>query len=260
MMKLIMMTNFVVVIAASIGLEVAQAKELQYFNDKIDFWNEGAKVKPTLETAAPKKSEEKSDFAWKTYLDPKNKEFFKEGDYTPPEPFMEVARNPTDENIKNWFDLMAKKNELAARLESRMREYMTKSDASGSQIQNAEVTAPRRLPAKKQVQVDSSRFHVRMYFESTCPHCRRMFTVLKRLRSEQFQVEVVQIDSGPLPDDEKDLPRGHFDRADLKKHNISGVPFLLIADVKRKALLPPVQGYHDFDEVMELLRSASQGS
>lgn len=260
MMQLIMRESFVMAVALFIGLEAASAKELQYFDAKIDFWNEGAKSKPVPETVPLKKVEEKSDFAWKTYLDPNNKEFFREGDYTPPEPFMEVARNPTDENIKNWFDLMAKKNELSARLEARMREYMAKNSVGEPQILSAEITGQRRPPRKKQTPVDPSRFKVRMYFESTCPHCRRMFAVLERLQAEQIQVEVVQIDSGPLPEDGKRLPRASFDRADLKKHNISGVPFLLIADLKRKALLPSVQGYHDFGEVMELLRSASQGS
>ncbi|MGE3759544.1 MAG: hypothetical protein AB7H97_17395, partial [Pseudobdellovibrionaceae bacterium] len=77
--------------------DATNAKELQYFDEKINFWDEPSKKgDERTETSTVKGSEKEGNFPWKTYLDPKNKEFFSEGDYTPPEPFMEVARNPTD--------------------------------------------------------------------------------------------------------------------------------------------------------------------
>src|SRR5579872_3611420 len=103
---------------------IAKAEGLKYFDDKIDYWKDRPKEQES-QPAEPQSEGEK--FPWKTYMDPKNKEFFKEGDYTPPEPFMEVARNPSDENIKNWFDFMGKKNELAQRLQTKMKEYLTKN-------------------------------------------------------------------------------------------------------------------------------------
>ncbi|MGE0526401.1 MAG: conjugal transfer protein TraF, partial [Bdellovibrionales bacterium] len=214
--------------------------------------------------SSPKKPEagetlEVNTFPWKTYLDPKNKEFFKEGDYTPPEPFMEIARNPTDENIQNWFEFMKKKNELARRLDQRVREYMAKNGQAlavdhrpGVLVTQAKLQPPSWIP------LDSERFKVRMYFESTCPHCKRMFGVLKRLQDKGIEVHALQIDRGPISANERIVPLGLATPEEVKKHRINGVPFLLVADTKRKALLPPIQGYHDFDEIVRLLKSASQ--
>ncbi|OYZ11973.1 MAG: hypothetical protein B7Y39_18960 [Bdellovibrio sp. 28-41-41] len=235
----------------------AQAEKLEYFDSKIDFWGETAGAK-----GAPKTSEipaEKRDgkFPWKTFLDPKNKEFFKEGDYIPPEPFMEVARDPTDDNIKQWFELMKKKNELQTKLQERMAEYMAKN---GEVNVPTNIAAARPAPSKAKepsIALDPSRFRLRMYFESTCPHCRRMFQVLKRLQDGGFHVEALQVDSGPVPDAEKIVPISRADPSDLKKHGIKGVPFLLIADTKRKALLPAIEGYHDFEEILRLLKVAN---
>ena len=234
----------------------AQAGSIQYFDNKIDYWDDQPKdtTKPTTETEP-----QDGKFPWKTYMDPKNKEFFKEGDYTPPEPFMEVARNPSDDNIKNWFDFMQKKNELAQRLQTKMQEYLVKNAQAQAPVVGA---APKLVvadskPVKPSVRVDPARFHFRMYFESTCPHCRRMFSVLKRLKDEGFTVEALEVDSGPVPEEEKIVPIGKADPAELKQRGVKGVPFLLVADVKRQAVLPPVEGYHDYDEVISLLQSAS---
>jgi hypothetical protein len=55
----------------------------------------------------------------------------------------------------------------------------------------------------------------------------------------------------------KFVPISRADPNDLKKHGIKGVPFLLIADTKRKALLPAIEGYHDFEEILRLLKAAN---
>ncbi len=229
-----------------------QAEKLQYFESKIDFW--GDKVISTENLSDPNKEKEKPDgkFPWKTYLDPKNKEFFREGDYTPPEPFMEVARNPTDENIKQWFDLMKKKNELQTKLQIRMQEYIAKNnEVNASQI----VLAPKIDAKKQEIPLDPARFRLRMYFESTCPHCKRMFQVLRRFQDEGFQVEALQVDTGIVSESEKVVPIKKAEPEDLKKHGIKGVPFILVADTKKKTLLPPIEGYHDFEEILRLLKA-----
>lgn len=243
------------VILISFFSSVVHAEKIQYFESKIDFWGDKATSKGVL--IEPNKQIEKSDdkFPWKTYLDPKNKEFFKEGDYTPPEPFMEVARNPTDENIKQWLDLMKKKNELQATLQTRMQEYMAKNNLV--QVQQT-VTNEKSLKINLDTSVDPSRFKLRMYFESTCPHCKRMFQVLKKLQNDGFQIEALQVDRGPVQESEKVLPILQADPEDLKKHGIKGVPFLLIADSKKKILLPPIEGYHDQEEILRLLKAASR--
>jgi len=235
----------------------AQAEKLEYFDSKIDFWGDKPSTKDVPKKEPSPTDKQEGNFPWKTFLDPKNKEFFKEGDYTPPEPFMEVARNPTDGNIKQWFELMKKKNELQTKLQERMAEYMTKN---GDVKVSSTIPMAAPAPPKEKEQhlaLDPSRFRLRMYFESTCPHCRRMFQVLKKLQDRGFQVEALQVDSGPVPNAEKIIPISRADPNDLKKHGIKGVPFLLIADTKRKALLPAIEGYHDFEEILRLLKAVN---
>lgn len=238
----------------------AHAQKIQYFESKIDFWGDKGTPKETPVTSSVNAEKSEGKFPWKTYLDPKNKEFFKEGDYTPPEPFMEIARNPSDENIKQWFEFMQKKNELSKRLEARMQEYMARNgnlpSTPSSSFPQPSAMTNEKLKAPQEP-LDPRRFRVRMYFESTCPHCKRMFGVLKRLQDSGFQVEALQVDSGPVESSEKIVPLGKADPMELKKHGIKGVPYLLIADTKRKALLPAIEGYHDFSEVMELLKAAN---
>lgn len=237
------------------------ASELQYFEQKIDYWNEGKSSNVEKQVPSPLASDPnpKSGFPWKTYLDPKNKEFFKEGDYTPPEPFMEVAKDPSDENLKNWFEFMKRKNELAARLEMRMQEFLAKNQEQQPAFATQVATRVAKNEAKLSVRVDPSRFRIRMYFDSHCPHCRRMFGVLKRLQGEGYKIEALQVDGDRVPPDESGIPLGKSTLAELKSHGGSAVPFIVIADLKRKALLPGIQGYHDFEEVMQLLREASRG-
>lgn len=235
----------------------ALAGEVSFFDSKIDYWGENKKTNNSPLVVEKTETPEGGKFPWKTFLDPKNKEFFKEGDYTPPEPFMEIARNPSDENIKNWFEFMKKKNELARRLDERVREYLVKNGQPPS-IQLDALASPSKVSSRAQGPLDPARFKVRMYFESTCPHCRRMFGVLKRLQDEGVEVHALQIDRGPVPTDEKVVPIGVATQEEIKKHGINGVPFLMVADTKRKALLPPIQGYHDYEDVVSLLKSASQ--
>ena len=239
------------------------AESLQYFDKKIDFWSEKeSNDLAVVPSALPASNTEKDDkFPWKTYLDPKNEEFFKEGDYTPPKPFMEVARDPSEQNIKNWFEFMQKKNELAKQLEVKMQEYLVKNGSQGASpsIPVDFKTLPKSASLNQStVRVDPTRFHFRMYFESTCPHCRRMFSVLKRFKDEGFTVEALQVDDGPVSPDEKIVPIGKANLAELKKNGGKAVPFLMIADIKRKGLLPPIEGYHEFDEVFGFLKAASQ--
>ena len=235
----------------------AQAGEISFFDSKIDFWGDKEKLPSPLKVPMQMGSDRDEKFSWNKYLDPKNKEFFKEGDYTPPEPFIEIARNPTDENIKNWFEFMQKKNELARRLDERLREYLAKNGGK-PQAPTLSTFPPSKTEIPVRTMLDSQRFKVRMYFESTCPHCRRMFGVLKRLQDEGVNVHALQIDRGPVQETEKLVPVDLATPEEIKKHGISTVPFVVIADTKRKVLLSPVRGYHDFEEMIDLLKKSSQ--
>ena len=84
-----------------------------------------------------------------------------------------------------------------------------------------------------------------------------MFGVLKRLQDEGVEVHALQTDRGPLPLEAKAVSTGFATQEEVKKNEVESVPFLVIADTKRKILLPPVRGYHEFGDVMGLMKNTS---
>lgn len=250
--------TFEVLMALLVSTSAANAS-MSFFDSRIDYWNREAKG-PVAETPKTEGAKPENGFPWKSYLDPKNKEFFKEGDYTPPEPFMEVARSPTDENLKSWFEFMQKKNDLARRLDQRMREYMTKNGmtpdlAAESPKMSSASSAETNSPV---IRVDPKRFRFRMYFDSQCPHCHDMFEVLARLKRDGFSVEALQVDRGPLPPEERIIHVFPSSIEELKARGGKGFPYLEIADTTRQGILPAVEGFHDYAEIKKLLSEAAK--
>ena len=237
---------------------------VQFFGDNIDFWHEAKPharslvERKNIPTPEKKKetetvSENGEMFPWQKYLDPKNKEFFKEGDYTPPEPFMEIVRNPTDANLKLWFSYIAKKNELSDRLQSKMREYMEKNGAqmgSGTQeVVKAKIAA---LPTPEP---DAKQFRFRMYFDSHCPHCKKMFGTLSELQAKGFYVEARQVDSDPRGSEGLSIPTERATSEELKEKGILSVPLLLVGDIQKKI----VYRLSGFQTVSSIFQTISQG-
>lgn len=211
------------------------------------------KVTETLKSSAPEepKAEAPSQFDWKTQLDPKNDEFFKEGDYTPPKAFMELARNPTDANIKNWFRLMEAKNALSQRLEVRMQEYIQKNDAKlgdDGKAYLAERTPKIAFAAEKE------RFRFRMYFDSKCPHCKRMMSTMEELEQRGFFVEIRQTDSDDLKEPPK-LPVIRATKDELSEKDVESVPLLLVGDMKQKAVYR-ITGFQTVESIFQLIQES----
>ena len=227
----------------------AEADAIKYFGKGIDFWNkektkasdlksgddkeapvDTATTIPANQTREVKGSQQK--FNWSNQLDPENKEFFREGDYTPPEPFMELVRNPTDNNIRMWFAYMDKKNQLAQRLSQRMEEY---ARSNAPQIPKMDVTriiaAAHRQPLADD---EFERYRFRMYFDSQCPHCRHMFETLNELQDRGYFVEARQVDQGSLDGVQSHVAIVPAGRDEVKKYGITSVPLLLVGDLKAK--------------------------
>jgi glutaredoxin len=230
--------------------------DFEYFGRGIDYWkghSSSDDVKKTPAVApeqAPAGADSRSaadgKFPWSKYLDPNNKEFFREGDYTPPEPFMELVRNPTDYNLKMWFAYIDRKNELAERLEEKVQEYAAKNGAKVADPEKAELLA--RASAILRTVPDAKRFRFRMYFNSQCPHCKRMFGTLAVLQSKGFFVEARQIDS------ERELadvpfPTERATKEEIRSKKIESVPLLLVGDLKRKVVYRMV-GYQSPEAVL----------
>ena len=225
--------------------------EFQYFNGGVDYWNEGKEklkrsenIKAETNKEIPKTEE---SFAWTSFLDPKNKEFFREGEYLPPEPFMELVRNPSDENIKMWFAYMDKKNELAQRLEIKVAQYAERNGLAEQDKVQLKAKVTRAVP----VSLDAKQYRFRMYFSSTCPHCQKMMGTLNELQEKGYFVEGRQTDAAKgimqLP-----FPTEPASKAELSQKGVQSVPLLLVGDLKNKVVYR-LSGYQTTEDVINAI-------
>ena len=234
------------------------------FKSEIDYWKDLQRESTHQEKVSEKKGERaerdsiretpSSGFDWSRHLDPKNEEFFREGNHLPPAPLMEVMRDPTDENIKNWFAYIDKKNEIAKAFHDKMRAYMAahpKGESKEEEEAIAKTGLPKLNPPQGSSQL-SKRFRIRFYFHSLCHHCQKMIETVNELQDQGFFVEGVVIDKNP-----KNLPPTRFafvqaDEQDLKARNISAWPVLLIGDLAKQKLFK-INGFHTSKEIIETL-------
>lgn len=226
-----------------------RAETMAFFGSAIDYWaypggGEMAKDQPEPE-------DKRSAFPWEKYLDPKNDEFFKEGNYVPPEPFMELARNPSHENIRHWFSYIEKKNEVAKRLQQRLQAYATKSHPH-IVLPEKEVKEGRAVQAES-IQ-DPRRFRFRLYFDSHCPHCERMMATMESLKNMGFAVELRQVDDGNLRATRMPAIPVKASRKEVSDQRVPAVPFLLIADLEKKTVYR-LSGFQTVDEILGKLKS-----
>ena len=266
--------NKIFLVLSLMGVAAAKADGVQYFEQGIDFWHDSVpdpKANPTgvspIQTppvvGKPSTSPEPAAgdqakggslsggaFPWHQYLDPKNKEFFKEGDYTPPEPFMEIVRNPTDSNLKMWFDYISKKNELSGRLAARMQEYLTKNGPAIPAAEKVRVEA--RIASLPKVAPNSKRYRFRLYFDSHCPHCKRMLGTMADLQARGYFVEAKQVDKNTRELSGIAIPVEQAQADEVKEKGIQSVPVLLVGDLSKK-IVYRINGYQTTAQVLAAL-------
>ena len=236
-----------------------------YFNREIDFWHDrqphkaDALTKGSPDALGPSEVAQNgadkkglSSFPWDKYLNPQNPEFFKEGDYTPPEPFMEIVRNPTDSNLKMWFAYIEKKNDLQSRLQEKVKEYLSRQSTNMPDEARAIITE--RARPITVVEPESTRYRFRMYFDSSCPHCKRMFGTLTELQARGFIVEAKQVDHGSLQGLALPFPTEHATEREIKEKGIQSVPLLLVGDLKRKTIYR-LSGYQTPSSVFQAIHA-----
>lgn len=230
-----------------------RALAFDYFETHINYWSssESHQMSQTQDRPNDDDSIKKAQkFDWNKHLDPKNEEFFKEGDYLPPKPLMELARDPSDQNIKNWFKMMETKNQIMARLQSRLNDYLrAKKSLNAVTIHQIE----RKRDNLDRRKIDFKRYRFRMYFESSCPHCQRMMKTLVDLQNMGFYVEVRQIDTGPLHQ-KFPFPVVRASKKEIVEKNITAWPVLFIGDLQKK-LVYRINGYQSTKSVLVSLSS-----
>lgn len=244
-----------VLLSAMVVLCIQNALSLEYFDTRIDYWNkmpkessQNAPPSPPVTKDSDHPTKEIKKFDWKKTLDPKNEEFFREGNHVPPAAFMELARDPSDLNIKNWFKLIEKKNKLSSRLQKRIAKYLKKNRKLEPNARQALVQNLKSLP---QIKHDYKRFRFRMYFESSCPHCKRMVNTLKDLRDIGYFVEIKQIDKKPIA---LPFPTTPATKEELKAKNINAWPVLFIADSSKERIYR-LNGFKSTQEILLTLQN-----
>jgi hypothetical protein len=167
---------------------------------------------------------------------------------------MELARNPSDSNISKWITYNKKKNALNQRLQLRMREYLSKNSKSSPEVNK--IVKAKTIDTK--TQFDPSRYRIRMYFDSKCPHCKRMFNTLLTLQNRGIYVEALQTDNAGISKARYPIPTRKASVSEIKKQNIQAVPLTLIADLKKKTLYPPIKGFQSVEAMTALIKEGEK--
>ena len=252
------------------GSPVIRADDgLNYFtNPQIDYWTstKDQRLQASLDSQIPTSKTPTnskggpSPFPWKRYLDPKNDEFFKEGDYTPPAPFMEIARNPSDENIANWYQYLQTKNELAHHLQAKLSEYASQhgeNPSFGKSEPEANRQLSQRLESPAPLTADARRFRLRMYFDSHCPHCEHMMGTLTALAQRGYTVELRQVDGDSIVGRNIPFPVERASTREKAQYQVEAVPLLLIGDLQTKSFFK-IQGYQTEQDVMAAIAAEAR--
>lgn len=258
------------------GLIPCQSFCFDYFDKSIDYWDLKGSQKtstaigrPQLKTPHPTKdphqrtegfkNRENKKFDWTLYLNPKTtedlKEVFREGNHTPPTPLLEVAKNPTDKNIKNWFEFIDRKNKFMARLNQKMSEYLEKTKdlkPSEKKLIKRQVENQRGKIAHQPV--NPKRFYFRMYFESSCPHCQQMMGELTKLQNMGFYIELRQIDDNKSYARGLPFKVGKASKSELREKKIDAWPVLFIGDQEKK-IIYRVNGFQKASDILMTLQN-----
>jgi glutaredoxin len=244
--------------------------DFSYFsNPEIDYWRRSSTTQPTAkrqpEVAKAPAASGGKPFAWEKYLNPGHDEFFKEGEYSPPAPFVEIARNPSDENIDRWYQYIQTKNDVLRRLQTKLAEYAQRHPGnvaalpapySSGLAENPEALS--RLAAKVETPPatppDAKRFRLRLYFDSHCPHCERMMGTMNELAGLGYYVELRQVDRDRSTRAKIPFPVTDATPEELKTYGVQAVPVLLVGDLRRKSYFK-IDGFHPTSAVVAALPS-----
>jgi glutaredoxin len=160
---------------------------------------------------------------------------------------MEIARDPSDENIDHWFKYLHAKNEITRRLQNKLTEYSVQHESQPT------TTLTQSIP----ISDDAKRFRLRLYFDSKCPHCENMIETLKALSQRGYFIELKQVDSNTLTRSRIPFPVTAATSTEMKQYKIESVPVLLVGDLKARTYFK-IQGYQTEANILKTLSDISE--
>lgn len=224
----------------------AYASGFEYFDSKIDYWNEDSKSHPKkTQKEVSETKDQKKKFNWDKYLDPENDEFFREGDYTPPAPFMEVYRRPTKENVLLWDKYIKKRSLIHKRALKSMKKYLSPN------IVNPKVIAQEQrevLTGENISQVFKGKWIV-FYFDKNCPHCQKMYQTINKLSMGGAVVQAVRLDPGRGIVEGLGVPWVPIKKDEKRRLKIDVTPTTLIVEEKTKKVIK-LTGNRSLNEIL----------
>lgn len=215
-----------ILIPISTLLTISTDMRAEMFDSPISYFDEDKSEgkKQKIEKEAKKESGKDTDkksrkFNWNLYLNEDNDEFFKEGNYIPPAPFMEAMRKPTRRNILFFEEWKNKRNRLLSRYnKERNRILGLKGRKVGIKTNNEEVYNGLR------------KYRIIFYFSATCSACKRMFNVMNRLVDNGVYVEAVRVDKVNSTVTGLKIPWSPLSVKEYSLIKKSRVPLLMIFD------------------------------
>ncbi len=226
----------------------ADSSLAQFFDKPIKYFDEEKIEKKVIEPVENKisKDSEPQSFKWDNYLDEEKDEFFREGDYLPPAPFLEVVRRPTAKNILLFEEWKKKKNRLLVRYnEKRMNVLGLKGVSSNPIIE-------RGKSSSKEVYEKLKNYRMVFYFDSKCPSCKGMYQVVNQLASNGVYVEAVRLDADENEILGLSVPWVKASASEMSVLKISAVPMLMIFEDESKQAFKVV-GKKNAEEILSII-------
>ena len=232
------------------------ATSFSFYETDIDYWPEKAKVEEVQRTEEKKIVEEKSNkeemnrFDWEKVSDPDNDEFYRQGDHMPPAALVEAMKNPSDQNLKRYFDLKEKRERKLQEFTQRSEKYrLKKLEKALSKMEKVQVNKNKFYNARE----IRSKYKIRMYYDSNCPHCKRMYQNLITLQKDGFSVDAIQIDKGPNSFSKIKSRRLRDGEGKLVGLYQGGTPYTLILNSKTNKV-SSLRGYVSLSKLTDILK------
>lgn len=243
-----------VVIYLFLTLTALAQEEFSFFEKEIVWWKNKTSTKhevglekldQNVENKLAKKQQQPK-FDWAPYEDPRNDEFYRTGEHLPPKPLLEATKNPTPKNIARVARWIERRRKRTENFSEKMAQHFRKKYV-GSLFSTNNGGEPYFYPVKP----DPSRYQFRMYFDSACPYCKKMFTTLSELQKDDFKVDAIQIDNRPFSISNIALRKASPE--ELERYSIDAVPLTLVADRGSKKVIS-LPGFMTKEKIYQLIK------
>lgn len=170
---------------------------------------------------------------WKPYLNPKTREFWKEGNHTPDQGFLLFAKNPNSiKHAKLWLLRMETKAKILGLMQKTVEKAQAQMFRDGlleDRYFEFQAKSKRKLVSKNFKKFKDLEFY--FIFSPTCPHCKDLSKKMSRFPN----VWPLQVGKGKLKNFQGMNKTVFANQETIKKYNPGGkVPVVVLFNKKIK--------------------------